>query len=266
MTEAATSRRNRQLAWSGYALGFALGGFFDGILLHQVLQWHHLLSGIEQARQDIKILILTDGLFHLLMYVIASFGLVWLWQGRRALAHLDDRFMLSRALLGFGAWHLLDAVLSHWVLGIHRIRMDTDNPLLWDLLWLMAFGLVPLLWGLLMRRHKIPTANNRLMAPPWTLAAGVFLASIVATWPAPSNGPVMVLFAPGTTPQAALSAMQAMGAELIWTDPSQQLWAVQMSAGAPPAGFFAHGAIMVSDSIVPLGCLDWLVPAIGTAA
>jgi uncharacterized membrane protein len=27
-------------------LGFAFGGFFDGILLHQVLQWHHLLSGI----------------------------------------------------------------------------------------------------------------------------------------------------------------------------------------------------------------------------
>jgi uncharacterized membrane protein len=25
-------------------LGFALGGFFDGILLHQILQWHHLLS------------------------------------------------------------------------------------------------------------------------------------------------------------------------------------------------------------------------------
>lgn len=28
----------------GAALGFALGGFFDGILLHQILQWHHLLS------------------------------------------------------------------------------------------------------------------------------------------------------------------------------------------------------------------------------
>lgn len=28
----------------GTVLGFALGGFFDGILLHQILQWHHLLS------------------------------------------------------------------------------------------------------------------------------------------------------------------------------------------------------------------------------
>jgi uncharacterized membrane protein len=28
-------------------LGFAFGGFFDGILLHQVLQWHHLLSLVK---------------------------------------------------------------------------------------------------------------------------------------------------------------------------------------------------------------------------
>jgi Predicted membrane protein len=38
------------LIWARYALGFGLGGFFDGILLHQILQWHHLLSGIEEAR------------------------------------------------------------------------------------------------------------------------------------------------------------------------------------------------------------------------
>lgn len=26
--------------WPGWLLGFALGGFFDGILLHQLLQWN----------------------------------------------------------------------------------------------------------------------------------------------------------------------------------------------------------------------------------
>jgi uncharacterized membrane protein len=25
-------------------LGIGLGGFFDGIVLHQILQWHHMLS------------------------------------------------------------------------------------------------------------------------------------------------------------------------------------------------------------------------------
>lgn len=29
---------------SGILLGLGLGGFFDGIALHQLLQWHHLLT------------------------------------------------------------------------------------------------------------------------------------------------------------------------------------------------------------------------------
>jgi uncharacterized membrane protein len=28
----------------GVLFGLGLGGFFDGIVLHQVLQWHHMLS------------------------------------------------------------------------------------------------------------------------------------------------------------------------------------------------------------------------------
>lgn len=29
---------------AGILFGLGLGGLFDGILLHQVLQWHHMLS------------------------------------------------------------------------------------------------------------------------------------------------------------------------------------------------------------------------------
>lgn len=57
------SARARQVLFCGLALGFGFGGFFDGILLHQILQWHHLLSGLEGARWDIRVLIMTDGLF-----------------------------------------------------------------------------------------------------------------------------------------------------------------------------------------------------------
>ncbi|MCK1539441.1 DUF2243 domain-containing protein, partial [Bradyrhizobium sp. 176] len=30
---------------AGVLLGLGLGGFFDGIVFHQLLQWHHMLSG-----------------------------------------------------------------------------------------------------------------------------------------------------------------------------------------------------------------------------
>lgn len=102
---------------------------FRRILLHQVLQWHHLLSGIEQARHDIRVLILWDGIFHVLMYIIAGVGFWLLWRARREWASKDaDRRLFANALIGFGGWHILDSVLSHWILGIHRIRMDVDKP------------------------------------------------------------------------------------------------------------------------------------------
>ena len=57
-------------------IGFALGGFFDGILLHQVLQWHHFLSLVEaQWASDIRVQILADGLFHVAVYIVAAAGL-----------------------------------------------------------------------------------------------------------------------------------------------------------------------------------------------
>lgn len=47
---------------AGWLLGFALGGFFDGILLHQVLQWHHLLSALQGGPfDDLRVQLLADG-------------------------------------------------------------------------------------------------------------------------------------------------------------------------------------------------------------
>jgi uncharacterized membrane protein len=31
---------------SGLLFGIGLGGFLDGIVLHQILQWHHMLSHV----------------------------------------------------------------------------------------------------------------------------------------------------------------------------------------------------------------------------
>ena len=73
----------RQVYVAGGLLGFALGGFFDGILLHQILQWHHLLSAIDPANARMQVM--ADGFFHALMYVLALAGLWLLWRlARRA--------------------------------------------------------------------------------------------------------------------------------------------------------------------------------------
>ncbi|WP_051379031.1 DUF2243 domain-containing protein [Derxia gummosa] len=164
---AAAARRDRRLARAVAMLGFALGGFFDGILLHQVLQWHHLLSGLRGAPwADLRVQVAADGLFHAAMYAIALAGLWKLWRLRTVTIAPGARERTAgAALAGFGLWHVVDGVLSHWVLGLHRVRMDVPDPLFWDVLWLVAFGLAPLFAGMALLRAAEP--GSRPPYPGW---------------------------------------------------------------------------------------------------
>ena len=245
------------LEWAGLALGFGIGGFFDGILLHQVLQWHHLLSGVEQARQDIRVLILWDGIFHLLMYIIAGIGLWLLWRARKEFpASRADRRLLANALIGFGGWHILDSVLSHWILGIHRIRMDVDNPLFWDLLWFVMFGVVPAIVGWMLRRGGT-SGRGRMMSSPIALAAAAIVAGPLAAFPPPDQTQVVVLFRPDITEPQALAAITAVDGRMIGSDASRQLWVVEMAPGGNPSALYRYGALLVSNSVLPLRCFEW---------
>lgn len=248
------THRSATLRWSGYALGFALGGFFDGILLHQILQWHHLLSNVEQVRQDIRVLILADGLFHALMYVVAAVGLWLLFRARRTFSEPGaDRRLLADALLGFGIWHVLDSLLSHWILGIHRVRMDVHNPLFWDLLWFALFGALPLAIGWLMHRRRSVAA---LHSSPLALVMAVLVAAPIAALPPPNQTQAVVLFQPGVSEGQALSAIAAVDGRVLGTDPSRQLWAIDVATGDASA-LYRHGALLVSDALLPLGCFSW---------
>ena len=261
MTQAATAKNSSHFSgrfeWAGYTLGFGIGGFFDGILLHQILQWHHLLSGVEQARLDIRLLILWDGIFHALMYIIAGIGLWLLWQARREFpASGADRRLFANALIGFGIWHILDSVLSHWLIGIHRIRMDVDNPLFWDLLWFAIFGIVPLAIGSMMRRVG-SKGGGSVMSSPLALVLAGTLAGPLAALPPPDQTQVVVLFRPDITEQQAFAAIVAVNGTMIASDASGQLWAVDMASGGKASELYRHGALLVSNSLLPLGCFSW---------
>lgn len=248
-----------QLSWTkwGAVLGFALGGFFDGILLHQILQWHHLLS-LVPGLDDLRLQVLWDGYFHALMYVIAAIGFWGLWRAHRT-SRVGSSAQLSGALLiGFGLWHVLDSILSHWLLGIHRIKIDSASPLAWDLLWFTVFGVVPLLAGWLILRRGGPGVGTFRGATVSIFLVGTLTAAMDA-WALqpPSVQPfTTVVFRPGVEQQEVVSALAAADARLVWSD---SFMGVVVVSVAPERrwDFYRHGALLVSGSGLPAGCFDW---------
>jgi len=238
-------------------LGFALGGFFDGILLHQILQWHHVLSLVPSV-QSLRAQILWDGYFHALMYLVAAVSLWGLWRNRAGVQREPALRLCGASLGGFGLWHAVDAVLSHWVLGLHRIRVDAADPLVWDIGWLMIFGLVPLAVGwLLMRQGRPPSAHRDSGRLPVLLFA--FVAVSLGAWSLQPREPqrfVTIVFAPGVRPAAVMNAIVASGGRLAWNDGDMGVVVVDLPPGRQ-LGFYGTGAVFVSSSILPLGCLSW---------
>ena len=113
-------------------LGLGLGMFLDGIVLHQLLQWHHLVSELEPADTvaGLETNTVWDGLFHAAAWVVALAGAVLLWRAR-ARAPGDWRLtaLLGPMLMGWGAFNVIDQVVFHLALGAHHIRMVEDYQL-----------------------------------------------------------------------------------------------------------------------------------------
>jgi uncharacterized membrane protein len=68
---------------AGILFGLGLGGFFDGIVLHQILQWHHMLTSAghpPDSVENLKFNTLWDGIFHASTYVFVVAGLAVLWR------------------------------------------------------------------------------------------------------------------------------------------------------------------------------------------
>jgi uncharacterized membrane protein len=134
-----------------FLLGVGLGGFVDGILLHQVLQWHHMLTSTAghpmTTVAGLEANTLADGFFHVATWIIVAAGSWLMWrawqQGRIA---PPWRAHLGLLLVGWGAFNLVEGLIDHELLGIHHVRDDLGGPIGWDLGFL-AFGALLVLAG-----------------------------------------------------------------------------------------------------------------------
>ena len=148
---------------SGLLFGLGLGGFVDGIVLHQILQWHHMVSA-ETAPTTLAGLetnTLADGFFHLATWVCvvaASIASIAAWrQGRLAPSY---SFHFGLVLAGWGIFNLVEGLVDHQLLGVHHVRDDLGAPLSWDLGFLASGGLL-VAGGLVLHRRGVRQLHRR---------------------------------------------------------------------------------------------------------
>jgi uncharacterized membrane protein len=133
---------------AGILMGLGLGGFFDGIVFHQVLQWHHMLTSAgypATSVPNLEVNTLWDGFFHVSTYILVILGLLILWRA----AHQTHRRWSSAGLagtilMGFGLFNVVEGLIDHHLLGIHHVN-ETVPPEQWTY-WDIGF----LVWGALM--------------------------------------------------------------------------------------------------------------------
>jgi len=67
---------------AGVVLGIGVGGFIDGITLHQIMQWHNMGSAIlpPHTMQTMAQNMVWDGLFHAATLLIVLVGVFMLWR------------------------------------------------------------------------------------------------------------------------------------------------------------------------------------------
>lgn len=123
---------------AGILVGLGLGGFFDGIVLHQLLQWHHMLSSWYPVNtiENLELNTFWDGIFHASTYLFVVAGLFILWRSaKRRHLYWSSDLLIGSILLGFGAFNTVEGLLNHQLLGIHHVNelVPKEQWIYWDI-------------------------------------------------------------------------------------------------------------------------------------
>jgi uncharacterized membrane protein len=132
----------KPIATAGMVIGIGMGGFIDGILFHQILQIHNMLSARIPTDTLIgaKVNMVWDGLFHTVVWITTVVGIGLLWRAtNRADVRRSGRVLIGSLLMGWGLFNLVEGIIDHHILGLHHVY-EAAGQSVWDWLFL-TFGL-----------------------------------------------------------------------------------------------------------------------------
>jgi len=148
---------------SGLLYGLGFGGFVDGIVLHQILQWHHMISHEESMKTvaGLEMNTLADGLFHVATWFLVlagSIAAIVSWRQGRLAPNWSFHFGLVFA--GWGIFNVVEGLVNHQILGIHHVRDDMGGPLSWDIGFLI-FGALLIIGGWLLHHQGLRSLERQ---------------------------------------------------------------------------------------------------------
>ena len=143
---------------AAFLLGVGLGGFLDGIILHQIAHWHQMLSAVvpPDSVEAMKRNMVADGWFHMGTWFFTAAGVALLWSAAHGAGRLPStRTFCAYLLLGWGAFNLLEGTINHHVLELHHVHDLPAHDPLYDWLFLIGGGIGFILLGLALRERRL---------------------------------------------------------------------------------------------------------------
>jgi uncharacterized membrane protein len=142
-------QRIRPLISAGLMLGVGVGGFIDGVFLHQIFQVHAMLSARLplNSMANMQENMTADGLFHAAMLLAVVIGIAMLFAaGKRDDVLWSGRMLSGAMVMGWGLFNIVEGVIDHHVLQLHHV-VERYGLSGWDWAFLAASaGLVVTGW------------------------------------------------------------------------------------------------------------------------
>jgi uncharacterized membrane protein len=120
------------LSTAAMVLGIGIGGFIDGIVLHQILQWHEMLTNkIAPVTVEAKsVNMFWDGIFHAFTLIVVFIGVVLLWKLlRRKDIDRSGKILAGGLITGWGLFNIIEGTINHHILRLHNVREIGEHDL-----------------------------------------------------------------------------------------------------------------------------------------
>lgn len=155
---------------AGVVLGLGLGAFLDGIVLHQILGWHHMICTTETCQPEtiaaLQRQITQDGFFHLAAWGLTVAGATMLWRAAGSgEATGNGRAIVASGFAGWGLFNLVEGLVDHQLLRLHHVNPASPHWLTYDVGFLLLGAVLLVAGGRVATRNSNRTRTRRKESP-----------------------------------------------------------------------------------------------------